>query len=176
MYGVWRQRRDRTSLHLLFGLFVLLPITVVFGHKGVAPWLLLAALPAFARGDFWQSAFGQLFDHSDISRPFFAGFTAILFYCFWIFLSGFWSPQHHFSLTLWVLAPVLVGGSVVWFSLHLSRSWAYRLSYAFAISIAAGMAVLLFEGAKRRVFAQYFPAGRSRLLIVHAILLLSAGG
>ncbi len=141
-----RQQRDRISLYFLFGLFVLLPLTVVFGHKGVAPWLLLASLPAFARGDFWQSAFGQLFDQPDLRNPFFFGFAAIIGFCLWIFLSGFWSPEGQPSLTLYVLAPVLVGGSVVWFSLHLSRLWSYRLSYAYAISIAAGMTVLLFEG------------------------------
>jgi len=141
-----RQQRDRVSLYFLFGLFVLLPLTVVFGHKGVAPWLLLASLPAFARGDFWQSAFGQLFDQPDLRNPFFFGFAAIIFFCFWIFLSGFWSPRGEPALALYVLGPVLVGGSVVWFSLHLSRAWSYRLSYAYAISISAGMAVLLLEG------------------------------
>jgi O-antigen ligase len=146
MYRGLRQQRDRISLYFLFGLFVLLPLTVVFGHKGVAPWLLLASLPAFARGDFWQSAFGQLFDQPDLRNPFFFGFAAIIGFCVWIFLSGFWSPGGQPSLALYVLAPVIVGGSVVWFSLHLSRLWSYRLSYAYAISIAAGMAVLLFEG------------------------------
>lgn len=142
-----RERRDQASLYLLFALFVLLPLTAVFGHKGVAPWLLLASLPAFARGDFWQSAFGQLFDKPDLRNPFFGGFVAILFFCVWIFVTGFWSPGGAPSLMFYVLAPVLVGGSVVWFSLNLTRVWSYVLSYAFAISVAAGMAVLLFEGA-----------------------------
>lgn len=141
-----RQHRDRASLYLLFGLFVLLPLTAVFGHRGVAPWLLLASIPAFVRGDFWQSAFGALFDRMDLRNPFFAGFAAVMFFCFWIFLSGFWSPRDMPSLALWVLAPALVGGSVVWFSLNLAPSWSYRLSIAFAMSIAAGMAVLLAEG------------------------------
>lgn len=141
-----RQQRDRASLYWLFGLFVLLPLTAVFGHRGVAPWMLLASLPAFARGDFWQSAFGQLFDRPDIKKPLFAGLVAIIFFCSWVFLSGFWSPKAQPSLVLNVLAPVLVGGSVVWFSLHLPRVWAYRLSAAFSLSIAAGVTVLLFEG------------------------------
>lgn len=141
-----RQQRDRASLYWLFGLFVLLPLTAVFGHRGVAPWLLLAALPAFARGDFWQSAFGQLFDRPELRDPFFAAFLSILTFCVWIFVSGFWSPQQRPGLVLNVLAPVLVGGSVVWFALNLSRIWAFRLSYIYAISIAAGVAVLAFEG------------------------------
>ncbi len=140
------QQRDRASLYLLFALFVLLPPTVVFGHKGVAPWLLLAAIPAFLRGDFWQSVFGQLFDRPNLRDPLFAGLIAMLGFCFWIFLSGFWSPIHRPALALNVLAPVLVGGSVVWFSLHLSRAWSYRLSYAFAISVSVGMVVLVIEG------------------------------
>ena len=141
-----RQQRDRVSLYWLFALFVLLPMTAVFGHRGIAPWLLLASLPAFARGDFWQSAFGQLFDRADIKKPLFAGMAAIIFFCGWIFLSGYWSPKSQPSLIFNILAPVLVGGSVVWFSLHLPRVWAYRLSVAFALSIATGMVVLLFEG------------------------------
>ncbi len=141
-----RQQRDRASLYWLFGLFVLLPLTAVFGHRGIAPWLLLASLPAFARGDFWQSAFGQLFDKPDIKKPFFAGLVAIIIFCGWVFVSGFWSPKAQPSLILNVLAPVLVGGSVVWFSLNLPRVWAYRLSAAFSLSIAAGVTVLLFEG------------------------------
>ena len=128
------------------GLFALLPLTVVFGHRGVAPWLLLAALPAFARGDFWQSAFGQILDSPDIKRPFFASFVAILFFCFWIFLSGFWSPKGQLTLVFYVLVPVLVGGSVIWFSSRLPPLWAYRLSIGFALAVIAGVTVLFFEG------------------------------
>jgi len=141
-----RDQRDRASRYFLYGLLVLLPLTVVFGHKGVAPWLLLASLPAFARGDFWQSAFGEMFDKPDIKNPFFAGFLALVFFCFWIFISGFWSPKAQPSMFLYVMAPLLVGGSVVWFSLNLPHVWTYRLAAAFALSIAGGMAVLLFEG------------------------------
>jgi len=141
-----REQRDRASLHLLFALFVLLPLTVVFGHRGVAPWLFIAALPAFARGDFWQSAFGALFDRLNLRDPLFAGLAALAFFCLWIFASGFWSPKKQPLLGFFVLGPALVGGSVVWFSLHLNRLWSYRLSLAFAISIAAGMGVLLLEG------------------------------
>ena len=141
-----RQQRDRISLYWLFFLFALLPLTTVFGHRGVAPWLLLASLPAFARGDFWQSAFGQLLDTPDLRRPFFAGFVAILIFCVWIFLSGFWSPQGEPSLMLNVLAPVLVGGSVVWFAMNLTGVWAYLLSYAFVLAVAGGAGVLAIEG------------------------------
>jgi O-antigen ligase len=141
-----KDQRDRASRFLLYGLLVLLPLTVVFGHRGVAPWLLLAAIPAFARGDFWMSAFGELFDKPDIKNPFFAGLAAVIFFCLWIFLSGFWSPKGQFSLIFYVLGPLLVGGSVVWYSLNLPPVWTYRLSSAFALSIAAGVAVLFFEG------------------------------
>ncbi len=152
-----RHQRDRVSLYLLFSLFVLLPLTVVFGHRGVAPWLLLASFPAFARGDFWQSAFGQLFDNSEFRNPFFIGLAAILFFCVWVFLSGFWSPGGGPSLAFYVLAPVLVGGSVIWFALNLTKVWSYRLSYAYAASIAAGMAVLLFEGVSGGVLRSLLP-------------------
>ena len=141
-----RQQRDRISLYWLFFLFALLPLTAVFGHRGVAPWLLLASLPAFARGDFWQSAFGQLFDAPDLRRPFFAGFVAILIFCVWIFLSGFWSPRGEPSLMLYVLAPALVGGSVVWFAMNLTGVWAYLISYAFVMAVAGGAGVLAVEG------------------------------
>lgn len=141
-----RQRRDQASLYLLFALFVLLPPTAVFGHRGVAPWLALASLPAFMRGDFWQSLFGALFDRLDLRSPLFACFAALVFFCLWIFLSGLWSPKEQPFLAAYVLAPALVGASVVWFSLHLTPSWTYRLSMAFNLSIAAGAAVLLFEG------------------------------
>ena len=141
-----REQRDRANLYWLFGLFVLLPLTAVFGHRGIAPWLLLASLPAFTRGDFWQTAFGQIFDRPDMKRPLFAALAAVLLFCFWVFLSGFWSPKQEPSLVLNVLAPILVGGSVIWFSLNLSTIWTIRLSAAFALSIAAGATVLLFEG------------------------------
>ncbi len=141
-----RQQRDRISLYWLFFLFALLPLTAVFGHRGVAPWLLLASLPAFARGDFWQSAFGQLFDTPDLRRPFFAGFVSILIFCIWIFLSGFWSPRGEPWLAMYVLAPALVGGSVVWFAMNLAGVWAYLLSYAFVMAIAGGAGVLAVEG------------------------------
>ncbi|WP_425410321.1 O-antigen ligase family protein [Hyphococcus sp.] len=143
----WRERRDRASRLWLYGLFFLLPALAVFGHRGVAPWLLLASLPAFLRGDFWQAALGKLLDHPSLKDPLFAGFVALLFFCFWIFLSGFWSPKHHYSLFLWVLAPALVAGSVVWFSLNLSREWAWRLGRAFSLAIAGGMIILAIEGA-----------------------------
>ena len=141
-----RDRRDLASTYFLYGLFVLLPLTAVFGHRGVAPWLLLASLPAFVRGDFWQTAFGELFDKADLKNPLFAGFLAAIFFCFWILVSGTWSPKHHYALFLNVLAPVLVGGSVIWFALNLTPIWKHRLAIAFALSIACGMTVLSFEG------------------------------
>lgn len=146
MKPTWRDRRDQASRRWFYGLFFLLPLLAVFGHRGIAPWLLLASLPAFFRGDFWQAAFGKLFDHPSLKDPVFAGFAAILFFCFWILLSGLWSPKHHYSLFLWVLAPSLVGGSIVWFSLNLSREWAWRLGAAFSLAIAGGMIILSFEG------------------------------
>lgn len=127
-------------------MFFLLPLLAVFGHRGVAPWLLLASLPAFVRGDFWQAAFGKLFDHPSLKDPIFAGFVAALAFSFWILLSGLWSPKHHYGLFLWVLAPALVGGSVVWFSLNLSREWAWRLGRAFCLAVVGGMIILAFEG------------------------------
>jgi O-antigen ligase len=146
MRATIKHQRDRASRFLLYGLFVLLPLTAVFGHKGIAPWLLLASLPAFARGDFWQSAFGELFDKPNLRNPFFAGFLSIAFFCLWILISGFWSPKHHYALFLNVSAPILVGGSVIWYSLNLPREWTYRLAVAFALAIAGGMFVLAFEG------------------------------
>ncbi|MEO1252184.1 MAG: O-antigen ligase family protein [Pseudomonadota bacterium] len=144
--GGFRRRRDQASLLLLFFLFAILPATVAFGHRGVAPWLLLAALPAFARGDFWLASFGALFDQLDPRRPFVAGFLAICAFCAWIFISGFWSPRAMPSLALWVLAPALVGGAVVWFSIHVSKVWAYMIALSYAAAVIAGMGVLLFEG------------------------------
>lgn len=141
-----RQQRDRFSLYWLFFLLALLPLTAVFGHRGVAPWLLLVSLPAFVRGDFWQSAFGQLFDTPDLRRPFFAGLISILTFCGWIFVSSFWSPRGEPSLMLYVLAPALVGGSVVWFAMNLKGVWAYRVSYAFVLAVAGGAGVLMIEG------------------------------
>ena len=165
-----KEQRDRASRYLQYGLFILLPLTAVFGHKGVAPWLLLASLPAFARGDFWQSAFGQLFDTPNIRNPVFAGFLAMCFFCFWIFLSGFWSPKHDYALFLNVLAPVLVGGSVIWFSLNLPRLWTYRLAIAFSLAIAGGVTVLAFEGVTDGLLRSILPpsdpsADRSRDII-----------
>ncbi|NOX95880.1 MAG: O-antigen ligase family protein [Alphaproteobacteria bacterium] len=141
-----KDQRDRASRYLLYGLFILLPLTAVFGHRGIAPWLLLASLPAFARGDFWQSAFGILFDKPNLRDPFFAGFLAIAGFCLWIFISGFWSPKHHYTLFLNVAAPILVGGSVIWYALNLPRLWTYRLATAFALAITGGMFVLALEG------------------------------
>ncbi len=146
MRGTLKDQRDRASRYLLYGLFILLPLTVVFGHRGIAPWLLLASLPAFARGDFWQSAFGVLFDTPNMRNPFFAGFVAITGFCLWIFISGFWSPIHQHRLFLNVAAPILVGGSVIWYALNLPRHWTYRLATAFALAVAGGMFVLAIEG------------------------------
>ncbi len=135
MSGNWREQRDKASRRWFYALFFLLPLTAVFGHRGLAPWLLLASLPAFARGAFWQSAFGKLFDNPSLKDPKFASFAALLFLCFWIFLSGFWSPKHQLSLFLYVLGPALVGASIIWFSLSLMRVWAWRLGEAFLLSL-----------------------------------------
>ena len=141
-----RKCRDKSSLIFLYTLFVLLPVTVVFGHKGVAPWILLASIPAFFRGDYWQSVFAAIFDNVDFNNPTVLSLGSLLFFCIWIFLSGFWSPKHHFALGFYVLAPAIVGASVVWFSLNISRLWAYRMAFGYALSITCGMAVLAFEG------------------------------
>ena len=141
-----RERRDKASLILLYILFVLLPVTVVFGHKGVAPWILLASLPAFFRGDYWQSVFAAIFDNVKFDSPVVLSFAALCFFCAWIFISGVWSPKHHYGLGFYVLAPAIVGGTVIWFSSNISRLWAYRLAFAYGLSIICGMAVLAFEG------------------------------
>jgi O-antigen ligase len=146
MAANWREQRDKMSRRWFYALFFLLPLTAVFGHRGVAPWLLLASLPAFARGDFWQTAFGKLFDHPSFNDTKFAGFAALLFFCFWIGLSAVWSPKHQADLLLYVLAPALVGGSVVWFSLNLTREWAWRLGRAFLFAMVGGMIILSVEG------------------------------
>ena len=138
--------RDQISLYLLTALFALLPITVVFGHRGLAPWLMIASIPAFLRGDFWLAAIGAVFDRLHMRDPIFIAFLCAVGFCFWIFLSGFWSPRAMPSLSLWVLAPVLVGASVVWFAANLNRDWSYRLGFGFAIAIGVGMVVLAFEG------------------------------
>ncbi len=153
----FQRRRDQASLVWLFGLFAILPFTVVFGHRGLAPWLLLASFPAFVRGDFWLQSFGALFDRMDPGKPFFAAFLSIMFFCFWIFLSGFWSPRNMPSLGLWVLAPVLVGGSVIWFSANVSRVWAWRIAFAYAAAVVAGMAVLAIEGASNGAIRSVIP-------------------
>lgn len=134
------------SRRWFYALFFLLPLTAVLGHRGLAPWLLLASFPAFARGDFWQAAFGKVLDHPSLNDSKFAGFLALLFLCFWIGLSAAWSPKHQPDLFLYVLGPALVGGSVVWFSLHLTREWAWRLGRAFLIAMIGGMIVLSIEG------------------------------
>lgn len=146
MTADWRETRDKASRRWFYALFFLLPLTVVFGHRGLAPWLLLASLPAFARGAFWQSAFGKLFDHPSLNDPKFASFVSLLFLCFWIFLSSFWSPKHQMNMFLFVLGPSLVGASIIQFCLSLSREWAWRLGQAFMMSLAAGMIILSFEG------------------------------
>ncbi len=146
MQPSWRDRRDQASRWWFYSLFFLLPLTAVFGHRGLAPWLLLASLPAFLRGDFWQAAFGKLFDHPGFKDAVFAGFAAMLAFSFWIFLSGVWSPKHDYGIFARILAPALVGGSIVWFSLNLSRQWAWRLGRAFALAVAGGMIILAFEG------------------------------
>lgn len=146
MAAHWRQTRDLVSRRWFYALFFLLPLTVVFGHRGLAPWLLLASLPAFARGAFWQSAFGKLFDNPSLSDPKFASFASLLLLCAWIFLSGFWSPKGDPGMFFYVLGPALVGASIIWFSLTLTREWAWRLGTAFLWALVAGMIILSFEG------------------------------
>lgn len=152
-----KEHRDRLSLYLFYGLFFLLPLTVVFGHRGVAPWLLLASLPAFVRGDFWQMAFSGLLDGADWRSARTRAFAALILFCLWVLVSGLWSPQHHYGLIGYVLAPALVSASVIWFSLNATRIWAYRLAFAFAISIGAGFGVLAFEGMSDGVLRAILP-------------------
>ena len=157
MAANWRETRDKASRRWFYALFFLLPLTAVFGHRGVAPWLLLASLPAFVRGDFWQAAFGKLFDNPSLRDPRFAAFVSLLFLALWIFLSAFWSPKHQYNLFLYVLAPALVGGSVVWFSLHVSRLWAWRLGRAYLLAICGGMIILALEGVTEGFLRRLLP-------------------
>lgn len=142
----WREKRDAATLRLFYGLFFLLPLTAVFGHRGVAPWLLVASLPALLRGDFWQAAFGKLFDHPTLREPVFAGFVLVLFVSAWIAVTGVWSPREKPDLAFHVLAPAVVSGVVVWHAQSLSREWAWRLGGAYLLAIAGGMAILGAEG------------------------------
>ncbi|MEZ5891928.1 MAG: O-antigen ligase family protein [Parvularculaceae bacterium] len=157
MRASWRDKRDTATLRLFYGLFFLLPLTAVFGHRGVAPWLLIASFPAFLRGDFWQAAFGKLFDHPSVREPVFAGLAAIAALSAWIAISAVWSPRHMPELAFYILAPALVGGSVVWFSMNLTREWAWRLGRAFLLAIVGGMLVLSFEGVTDGVLRRLLP-------------------
>ena len=157
MAARWQDTRDKASRRWFYALFFLLPLTVVFGHRGLAPWLLLASLPAFARGAFWQGAFGKLFDHPSLTDPKFASFAALLFLCLWIFLSGFWSPKGDPGMFLYVLGPALVGASIIWFSLTLTREWAWRLGRAFLWALVAGMIILSFEGVTDGLLRRFLP-------------------
>ncbi|WP_428407073.1 O-antigen ligase family protein [Hyphococcus sp.] len=168
MAAHWRDKRDKLSRRWFYALFFLLPLTAVFGHRGLAPWLLLASLPAFARGAFWQSAFGKLFDNPSLSDPKFASFASLLALCLWIFLSGFWSPRGDPGMFLLVLGPALVGASIIWFSLTLTRDWAWRLGRAFLWALVAGMVILSFEGVTdgllRRLAPPYEPSGERDII------------
>ena len=157
MAAHWRDKRDKASRRWFYALFFLLPLTAVFGHRGLAPWLLLASLPAFARGAFWQSAFGKLFDNPSLDDPKFASFAALLFLCLWIFVSGFWSPKGDPGMFFYVLGPALVGASIIWFSLTLTREWAWRLGQAFLWALVAGMIILAFEGVTDGLLRRLLP-------------------
>ncbi|GJL91444.1 O-antigen ligase family protein [Hyphococcus sp.] len=163
------------SRRWFYALFFLLPLTVVFGHRGLAPWLLLASLPAFARGAFWQSAFGKLFDNPSLGDPKFASFASLLFLCVWIFLSGFWSPKHQYTLLFYVLGPALVGASIIWFSLSLTREWAWRLGQAFLWALVAGMAILSFEGVSEGFLRAHLPPGGASDDRIRDIIALGRG-
>lgn len=152
-----RDKRDRASDVLLLGLMGLLPLVAVFGHRGVAPWLLLAALPAFVRGDFWQSVFGRLFDRPEARDPFFGGFLAVMAFCAYIFASGFWSPHREPALAFWVLGPALVGGVVIWLCLQQSVLWARRIGIAYVLAVFAGCCLLFFEGMTNGLLRDIFP-------------------
>jgi len=158
-----RSQRDRISDMLLFGLMGLLPLVAVFGYRGVAPWLLLVSFPAFVRGDFWQSAYGQLFDRPEPAEPFFASFLAIILFCVWIFLSGFWSPHQEPSLAFNVLGPVLVGAIVIWLSLQQSPLWARRVAAAYVAAVVVGVFLLLFEGVTGGALRRALPPAEGSL-------------
>ena len=144
--GTFAYKRDRVTRVALFALLSILPLISVFGHRGMAPWLLLAAMPAFVRGDFWQTAIGLCFDRPSLANPLFAAFISVLGLSAWVALSAIWGPTHDLGYALYFLGPVLVGGTVIWFGGAQVPIWTHRYSFAYLFAVIGALLLLLLEG------------------------------
>lgn len=119
-------------------------VAVELGHRGVAISAGLMAFAAAFRPSLWRSGFSLL-------RPPFRAMslatTLIFLFAAWIAATFFWSPIAGAEwLGLSILAAALVAGAVSFEALNASRQLRRFYAATFIAMVAAGAAVLLFDG------------------------------
>ncbi len=139
---------DRILNAVLIALAALLPILIVFAHRGVAPVLLAMGLAAATRAGPWNAGMPFFLTRPRLSNPLARTGLLFLAFCLWTTIAGLWSPvEGAWRLSLNVGLPVLAAGAAIWEINGRPSGELKPLARAWTGAIAAAAALLVFEAA-----------------------------
>lgn len=142
----------------MIGLVALLPFSVVFAHRALAPMILIMGFAVGSRGEPWRIGIPYFLLKPDLKDPVVLGGYAMLAFCAWLGLTAIWSPLgEKWELSIGVFLPVLAGGALVWEILRRVASEATILANVFAVVIVLSALLLLIEGLTGAPLRAIFP-------------------
>ncbi|NWG70950.1 MAG: O-antigen ligase family protein [Parvularculaceae bacterium] len=151
-------RGDRLIMAWTLALAGIMPIVLVFMHRGVAPLGLALGAAVALRASVWRAGAPRFLIRPDLRDPLTRAALFFLGFCLWIAASAFWSPSPGaWKLVLNVGAPALAAGAVVF---ELSRRDPGELKWLAAVaeaSLYAAAALLLFEALTGGVLRELIP-------------------
>ncbi len=138
---------DRATAISLCALFAFVAMAIVFGHRGVAPAIMLMGLVTAARPKVWVDGWRTFGWPLRPDRPSAVASAATFAFVLWIAATDIWSPTlGGWRLALNVLVPILCAGALCWLAGELTLSWRRRVAAGFAAMTAFAGALLLIEG------------------------------
>jgi O-antigen ligase len=109
-----RSFRDRLIVEGSVALAVALPLAAIFAYRGYTPILFIIAAIAATRRRHWIYGLKPVTPPIDLKDPFTAAYLAIVAFCLWIAITGFWSPTPSAALKYFsVSGIVLAAGFIV---------------------------------------------------------------
>lgn len=138
---------DRIVDAAFFFSAVLIPLAAILSHRAVAPLVALMAISVAMRPKIWREGLALLSPSRLMQDPFAIATAAIFALAIWIAATAFWSPIPGAEwLGLTIVAGVLCAGALAYEANRSSPRRAASLAAGFAVAVAAGAALLLFEG------------------------------
>jgi len=148
----------RSIMAVIIGAVCLLPLSVIFTHRAIAPLLLVMGLAVATRAEPWRAGAPNFLMRPDLSKPLVRAALFFLAFGLWTGVTGLWAPYDDaIWLGLGVLTPVLAGGAVIWEILHSRPKPVKIFSKCAAVASVVAVVLLSFEAASGGALKQAAP-------------------